>query len=116
MDTDKLNDLILTFKDKYISELEKLISLKTVSAKNELDIFNDASNYIKNLLINSGVEDIKIINDYGKPIIFAQKIINESYKTVLLYAHYDVQPAEPLNLWNSDPFVLTIKNEYLYMR
>ena len=116
MDTGKIDDIILDLKDKYINELEELIKLKTVSAENELDIFDEASIYIKRLIINSGIEDVKIINDYGKPIIFAQKIINESYKTVLLYAHYDVQPAEPLNLWNSDPFVLTIKNEYLYGR
>ena len=116
MDTNKLNELILAFKDKYINELTGLIKLKTVSAENELDVFIKASNYIRELLLNSGISDIKIINDYGKPIIFAQKIINENYKTVLLYAHYDVQPAEPLHLWNSDPFTLTIKNNIFFGR
>ena len=116
MDTGKIDDIILDLKDEYINELEELIKLKTVSAENELDVFDEASIYIKHLIINSGIEDVKIINDYGKPIIFAQKIINGSYKTVLFYAHYDVQPAEPLNLWNSDPFMLTIKNNIFYGR
>ena len=100
----------------YIAELSKLIELKTVAIDDNKNEFDEASEYIKNLLIFSGINDILIINEFGHQIIFAQNNINKNLKTVLLYAHYDVQPAEPLNLWNSDPFKLSVKDNYLFGR
>ncbi len=102
--------------NKYISELSKLIESKTIAIDDNKPEFNEATEYLKNLLTSSGINDIKIINEFGNQIIFAQNNIDKNLKTVLLYAHYDVQPAEPLNLWNSDPFKLTIKDNYLFGR
>ena len=100
----KINEYIEKNKEKYISELSKLISFKTVAMdKNSKNEFDNCTDYIKNLL-SDYVDKITLITDFGNPIIIAEKHVNDNLPTVLLYAHYDVQPFDPLNLWNHDPF------------
>lgn len=100
----------------YIEELSKFINYKTIAVENNKVEFENASKYLEKLLLVAGISDIKIINEFGNKIIFAQSNINNGLKTILLYAHYDVQPAEPLDLWDSDPFKLTVKNNFLFGR
>ena len=52
----------------------------------------------------------------GNPIVFAQKIVDPNAKTVLVYAHYDVMPAEPLELWKSQPFEPEVRDGYIWAR
>ena len=112
----KINEYIEKNKEKYISELSKLISFKTVAMdKNSKNEFDNCTDYIKNLL-SDYVDKITLITDFGNPIIIAEKHISDDLPTVLLYAHYDVQPETPLDLWNSDPFILTKKGDFLLGR
>lgn len=55
------------------------------------------------LLLEAGADEALVMPSKGNPIVFGQKIVDPDAKTVLVYAHYDVMPAEPLELWKSDP-------------
>ncbi len=118
MDIDtKIIDYIDVHEQEFLDDLKKIIHIPTIGAQKEHD--NDAKscvNFLTKLLQQAGIDDIKIFDQYEKPLLFAEKILNPHYKTVLLYAHYDVQPADPLELWNSDPFTLTFKDEKMYGR
>ena len=112
----KINEYIEKNKERYLSEFGKLISYKTVAMdKNSKNEFDKCTDYIKNLL-SDYVDKITLITDFGNPIIIAEKHISNNLPTVLLYAHYDVQPETPLDLWNSDPFTLTQKDNLLFGR
>ena len=63
-----------------------------------------------------GIQNTELCETSGYPIVYGEKIINESFPTVLIYGHYDVQPPDPLELWESDPFKPEIRNEKIYVR
>ena len=67
-------------------------------------MFEQAAEFLKKNLTDAGVDRVEICETKGHPIVYAEKIIDPSLPTVLVYGHYDVQPADPLNLWNSPPF------------
>lgn len=77
----------------------------------------EAANFIKNILNQFGIQDVQILETKGHPVVFAEKksAIEEAI-TVLIYGHYDVQPPEPLDLWKTDPFTPTSRNDRLYGR
>jgi acetylornithine deacetylase/succinyl-diaminopimelate desuccinylase-like protein len=92
-------------KERFLSELLELLRIPSVSAKNEhkADMINCAEK-IKQRLLEAGVDSAEIYLTDGHPIIYGEKIIDGDKPTVLVYGHYDVQPAEPLELWHSGPF------------
>ncbi|BCX15659.1 MAG: hypothetical protein KatS3mg097_551 [Candidatus Parcubacteria bacterium] len=99
----------------YLTILEKLISFKTVSADScKINEFKRIINFIKSILIKEGFK----IDIIGKqhPLFIASKFISTSSKTIGVYCHYDVQPVEPLDQWNCDPFKMVIKNNKIYGR
>ena len=92
-------------KDRFLDELLHLLRVPSISADPEYkqDVLK-ASEIIKSRLIEAGVDYAEICETPGYPIVFAEKIIDKSLPTVLVYGHYDVQPADPLELWTSGPF------------
>ena len=64
----------------------------------------------------AGADWVKIFETPGHPIVYGEKIVNPAAPTVLIYGHYDVQPADPYELWDSPPFEPVIKNERIYAR
>ncbi|MCW3090738.1 MAG: Beta-Ala-His dipeptidase [Ferruginibacter sp.] len=92
-------------KDRFLNELLELLRIPSVSAKseNKADMVRCAES-VKQRLIEAGADKVKIYPTEGHPIVYAEKIIDPSKPTVLVYGHYDVQPAEPLELWKSGPF------------
>lgn len=108
-----INDKFIEDNLKHnINELSQLCKFQSVSAKN-LELPETAA-FVGKLLKERGFI-VKIISDIGAPVVFAERM-GKSYKTLLFYNHYDVQPAEPLELWDSDPFELAIKDEKLFAR
>jgi acetylornithine deacetylase/succinyl-diaminopimelate desuccinylase-like protein len=95
--------------------LEKLVSFESIStdSRKEKEI-KALLDFLKNFLEKENFK-IRIIGT-KKPLFIAQKFISNKAKTIGVYAHYDVQPAEPLNEWQTDPFRLTIKNNKIYAR
>lgn len=117
MDIDtKIIEYIDVHEQEFLDNLKKIIHIPTIGAQKEHDDAKTCVNFLSTLLHQAGIDDVKILDQYARPLLFAQKILNPNYKTILLYAHYDVQPAEPLELWNTDPFTLTVKDDKMYGR
>ena len=92
-------------KERFIEELFSLIRIPSISAKHECkeELLRCAQRW-KEILESSGADNAEIIPTSGNPVVYAQKIMDESFPTVLVYGHYDVMPAEPLELWKTAPF------------
>lgn len=100
-----------------LEELFSLIRIPSISAKPEHhgDMLACAERWTE-LLLKAGVDEALVMPSAGNPIVFAQKIVNPEAKTVLVYAHYDVMPAEPLELWKSHPFEPEVRDEHIWAR
>lgn len=92
-------------RDRFFEELFSLLRIPSVSAKAEhkADMIKCAER-LKELLLEAGADRAEVSPSAGNPVVYAEKIIDPQAKTILIYGHYDVQPAEPLEKWNSDPF------------
>ena len=104
-------------KERFLNELLDLLRIPSVSARSEHR--NDmvkCAEAVKQRLLEAGADLAEIIPTDGHPIVYGEKIIDPSKPTVLVYGHYDVQPAEPLELWNSGPFEPLIKDGKIYAR
>ncbi len=115
-----MNEVKAYLSDNNITILEELFSLiriPSVSAhshrKNE--ILQCAEKWCE-ILENSGVDSATIMQTKGNPVVFASKTIDDKLPTVLVYGHYDVMPAEPLELWKSDPFEPQIRERKIFAR
>jgi acetylornithine deacetylase/succinyl-diaminopimelate desuccinylase-like protein len=112
-----INVYIEKNKDRFINELFELLRIPSVSAdasyKN--DVIKTAE-VIKKNLIAAGAEKVEICETAGYPIVYGEKIIDPKLPTVLVYGHYDVQPADPIELWTSGPFEPVIKDGKIYAR
>jgi acetylornithine deacetylase/succinyl-diaminopimelate desuccinylase-like protein len=104
-------------KDRFLEELLALLRIPSVSAstENKNDMLTCAE-AVKKSLVEAGATTATIYPTEGHPIVYAEKIIDPALPTVLVYGHYDVQPADPLELWNSGPFDPVIKDGKIYAR
>ena len=105
-----INTYINKNKDRFINELIELLKIPSISADPtyKMDVFNCAEVVAKRMK-DAGADNIEICKTAGYPIVYAEKIIDLNLPTVLVYGHYDVQPADPLELWTSGPFEPVIK-------
>ena len=97
-------------KDRFINELIELLKIPSISADSAYknDVLK-ASIAVKNALKDAGCDSVEICDTPGNPIVYGEKIIDSNLPTILVYGHYDVQPADPIELWDSPPFEPTIK-------
>ncbi|HEV3222639.1 MAG TPA: dipeptidase [Puia sp.] len=104
-------------KDRFLQELFGLLRIPSISSdsqhKSDMVVCAEA---VKKSLLQAGAENATIFETAGHPVVYAEKIIDPAKPTVLVYGHYDVQPVDPLNLWDSPPFEPTIKNGMIYAR
>ncbi len=114
---EKITSYIEQNKERFLSELFELIKIPSVSAKAEHkgDMLKMAEAF-KRSLLEAGADKADVYNTAGHPIVYGEKIINKKLPTVLVYGHYDVQPAEPLDLWESEPFKPEIRDGKIYAR
>ena len=104
-------------KDRFLEELLALLRIPSVSARTEnKDDMLTCAEAVKKSLVDAGATTATIYPTEGHPIVYAEKIIDPALPTVLVYGHYDVQPADPLELWNSGPFDPVIKDGKIYAR
>ncbi|MCK5401122.1 MAG: dipeptidase [Flavobacteriaceae bacterium] len=102
-------------KDRFLNELIELLKIPSISADSAYknDVLKTAET-VKISLQNAGCDVVEICETKGNPIVYGEKIIGQNLPTVLVYGHYDVQPPDPMNLWNSPPFEPVIKNTDLH--
>lgn len=111
------NDYIAQNKDRFLEELLELLRIPSVSADSKYkgDVAKCAE-AVKESLLKAGCDNAEICPTAGHPIVYGEKMIDASLPTILVYGHYDVQPADPLNLWHSGPFEPVIKDGNIYAR
>ena len=110
-----INKYIEENKNRFLDELIELLKIPSISADSNYkkDVLNCAE-VVADSLKNAGAENVEICPTPGYPIVYADMIIDNSLPTVLIYGHYDVQPADPLELWESGPFEPIIKKTEIH--
>jgi acetylornithine deacetylase/succinyl-diaminopimelate desuccinylase-like protein len=104
-------------KDRFLSELLDLLRIPSISADaSYASSVRQAAEWLADNLKQAGADHVRLEETAGFPIVYGEKMVNASAPTVLVYGHYDVQPADPLNLWDSPPFEPVIKDEIIYAR
>jgi len=104
-------------KDRFLEEMLELLRIPSVSAKGEhKEDMTACANAVRQQLLNAGADKAEVMQTAGHPVVYGEKIIDPSKPTVLVYGHYDVQPAEPLELWTTPPFEPTIRDGKVYAR
>ena len=104
-------------KDRFLNELLELLRIPSISARTEnKDDMIRCAEVVKQRLLEAGADNVTIYPTEGHPIVYGEKISDPSKPTVLVYGHYDVQPADPLELWHSGPFEPVIKVGKIYAR
>ena len=112
---DKIKNYIDTNKDRFLDELVELIKIPSVSAQKEHDSdVRKAAELIKNHLLKLNLDNCEICETQGHPIVYGEKIIDKNLPTILVYGHYDVQPVDPIELWDEDPFKPYIKKTKIH--
>jgi len=117
MERSQILEYIDLNKDRFLEELFDLLRIPSVSAdpafKDDVQI---CAEVVKNSLIAAGADFAEVNQTAGHPIVYAERIIDASKPTVLVYGHYDVQPADPVDLWDSPPFEPVVKDGNIYAR
>lgn len=111
-------DYLETHKDRFLDELFDFIRIPSVSAQaKHLDDVKLAANWVANRLTQAGIEHTEVMPTAGHPVVYGDWLHAGSDKpTVLIYGHFDVQPVDPLALWETDPFEPTLKDGRIYAR
>lgn len=104
-------------KERYLNELFGLLRIPSISSMSEhkADMLK-AAEYWKETILNAGADKAEVCATAGNPIVYGEKIIDPAFPTVLVYAHYDVMPVDPLELWNTQPFEPVIKDGRIWAR
>lgn len=112
-----MNSYIEKHRDRFLNELLDLLRIPSVSADSKFkgDMIR-AAEYVRDRITEAGADRAEIYQTPGHPVVYGEKIVDPSFPTVLIYGHYDVQPADPYELWNTPPFEPTIRNERIFAR
>jgi len=104
-------------KQRFLDELFELLRFPSVSADPayKTEVLKTAD-FVAQKLTDAGADKVEVCPTAGYPIVYGEKIIDPAKPTVLVYGHYDVQPADPLELWHTPPFEPTIRDEKIYAR
>jgi len=102
-------------KERFLSELIDLLKIPSISAdSNYKDSMIKTAKAVKKNLLEAGCDSAEICETPGHPVVYGEKIIDKNLPTVLVYGHYDVQPPDPLDLWNSPPFEPVVKETEIH--
>lgn len=114
---DTIQAYISQNQDRFLDELKDFLRIPSVSADSRYkeDVARAAA-FVREALIKAGADTAEICATPGHPIVYGEKIIDQKLPTVIVYGHYDVQPADPLDLWDSPPFEPVIKDGKIYAR
>ncbi len=107
---DTIKDYLDQNRERFLTELKQLLKLPSISADPAYkDDMLKTAEAVKTSLLEAGCDLAEVCETPGHPVVYAEKIIDKNLPTVLVYGHYDVQPPDPLDLWDSPPFEPVIK-------
>ncbi|MFJ5762814.1 dipeptidase [Neobacillus sp. NPDC093182] len=113
----QLSEFISKHHQENVEELKELLRIPSISSLSEhKEDIQKAASWIANKLKNIGMEHVEIVQTKGHPIIYADWLHQKNAPTVLVYGHYDVQPVDPINLWETPPFEPDIRDEKIFAR
>jgi acetylornithine deacetylase/succinyl-diaminopimelate desuccinylase-like protein len=103
--------------DTFVDDLKTFLRIPSVSTDpaHKQDV-GDAARWLAAHLQSIGLDGVRVIDTPGHPVVYAEKIVDPAARTVLVYGHYDVQPPDPLDLWETEPFDPVVRNGDLYAR
>ena len=112
-----MKEYIALNKERFFEELFSILRIPSISAKqeNKQDMKRCADRLVE-LLMMAGADKAEVLPTDGNPVVFGEKTISPNAKTVLVYGHYDVQPPEPLDKWETDPFEPVIHDDAIWCR
>ena len=112
-----IQEYIKTHEARFFEELFGYIRIPSISsiASHKPDMYR-AATYLKQALLEAGADRAEIYETEGNPVTYAEKILDPSLPTVMVYAHMDVMPVDPIDLWNSDPFEPVIRDGKIFAR
>lgn len=111
----KTQEFIANNKEPFLNELFDLLRVPSVSANPEMKAeMIKTAEMVKQSLLDAGADMAELCETPGNPIVYAEKIIDPSLPTVVVYGHYDVQPADPLDLWDSPAFEPVVKKTEIH--
>ncbi len=113
----QINQYVETHKQRFLDELFELIRIPSISSlpEHKPDMYKAAEKW-KQFLLEAGADKAEIYETEGNPVVYGEKIIDKDAPTVLVYAHMDVMPVDPLELWNTEPFEPVIKDGKIWAR
>ncbi|MEH7253482.1 dipeptidase [Neobacillus niacini] len=113
----QLSEFVSKHHHQNVEELKELLRIPSISSLSEhKEDMQKAASWIANKLQNIGMEHVEIVQTKGHPIIYADWLHQENAPTVLVYGHYDVQPVDPIDLWETPPFEPNIRDEKIFAR
>ena len=112
-----INQYLEENKERFLNELFELIRIPSISSQSEhkQDMYRCAEKWVE-LMLSAGVDKAQVFETEGHPVAYGEKIIDPSYKTVLIYGHMDVMPVDPIDLWHTDPFEPVVKDGKIWAR
>ena len=112
---EKVLQYITSNKDRFLEELLELLKIPSISADPAYTAqVAAAASFVHDSLKKAGADLVEVHPTAGHPVVYAEKMVDESLPTVLIYGHYDVQPPDPLDLWDSPPFEPVIKKTAIH--
>ncbi|MDG5788486.1 dipeptidase [Evansella sp. AB-P1] len=104
-------------QDNLLEKLSQFLTIRSISTDSvHIEDIAQAANFVVDYLKDIGFQSVQLHETTGHPIVYGEWLGAENGPTVLLYGHYDVQPADPIELWDSEPFTPEIRNERIYAR
>lgn len=112
-----INQYLEENKERFLNELFELIRIPSISSQSEhkQDMYRCAEKWVE-LMLSAGVDKAQVFETEGHPVAYGEKILDPSYKTVLIYGHMDVMPVDPIDLWHTDPFEPVVKDGKIWAR
>src|SRR6187399_2364280 len=110
-------DFINTNRDRYVEELKAYLAIPSISALPEhaADV-KRAAEWSADEMRRIGMQNVKLIETPGFPVVYGDWLHADGVPTILFYGHYDVQPVDPVELWESPPFEATVRDGEIYAR
>ncbi len=114
---EKVKTYIENNKERFLEELFEIIRIPSISseASHKEDMVRAAEAY-KAALLKAGVDKAEVMPTHGNPVVYAEKTIDAALPTVMVYAHYDVMPVDPVDLWDSPPFEPEVRDGKIWAR